>query len=137
MFDSTDPGGKSPSPGPTKEAIATVVVTIALLAGLVWYIRPPRSDFKPAPLDNLPVDCPKVARPFVPSNVTELPDPPLTALDADARMRALYRVNFEACPCGCSQSIAECRVNHPQCKVCRPLAVRIIEEVKLQAPKRP
>lgn len=137
MSDSTDPRGQPPSTGPTREAIATVVVTIALLAALVWYIRPPRSDFKPAPLDTLPHECLKVARPFVPSNLTEMLDPPLTELDPDKRMRSLYRLNFEACPCGCNQSIAECRANNPECKVCRPLAVRIIEEVKSAAPKKP
>ena len=136
MSDSNDPGGQAPSAGPAKEAIATVVVTIGLLAGLVWYIRPPRSGFKPAPLETLPGDCLKVERPFVPSNITEIPDPPLTELDPATRTRALYRLNFEMCPCGCNQSIAECRVNHPQCKVCRPLAVRVIEEVKSAAPKQ-
>ena len=56
MSDSIDPGGQAPRVRPTKEAIATVVVTIGLLAGLVWYIRPPRSDFKPAPLQALSED---------------------------------------------------------------------------------
>jgi hypothetical protein len=137
MSDSIDPGGQAPSTGPSKEAIATVVITLGLLAGLVWYIRPARSGFKPAPLDTLPEDCLKVERPFVPSNVTELLDPPLAELDADTRIRVLYRLNFEACPCGCNQSIAECRVNHPQCKVCRGLAAKVVEEMKSRAPTRP
>ena len=135
MSDSTDPGGQASGTGPTKEAIATVVVTIGLLAGLVWYICPPRSGFKPAPLQVLSEDCPKVDRPFVPSNITDLPGQPIAGLDPQQRLRALYRMNFEPCPCGCNQSIAECLVNHPQCKVCQNLAAGIMEKVKSEAPK--
>jgi hypothetical protein len=135
MSDSTDPGGQASGTGPTKEAIATVVVTIGLLVGLVWYIRPPRAHFTPAPLQALPDDCPKVDRPFVPSNITDLPGQPVVGLDPQQRLRALYRMNFEPCPCGCNQSIAECLVNHPQCKVCRNLAAGILEKAKSEAPK--
>jgi hypothetical protein len=136
MSDSTDPGAAPPPAGPTREAIATVVVTIALLAAFVWYIRPPRADFKPAPLQALPEDCPKVNRPFVPSNITDLPGPPLAGLDAQQRLRAIYRLNFEPCPCGCNQSIAECLANHPQCKVCRNLAEKVGAEVREKADTR-
>lgn len=135
MSGSTEPANLPPRSGPTREAVATVVVTIALLAGFVWYIRPPRGDFKPAPLEELSEDCRKVDRRFVPSNITKIQDPPLTGLDPEQRLRVLRRLNFEACPCGCNQSIAECRVNHSQCKVCRPLAARILEDIKVAAPK--
>jgi hypothetical protein len=134
MSDSTDPGGQEPNARPNKEAIATVVVTIGLLAGLAWYIRPPRAQFTPAPLQALPEDCPKVDRPFVPSNITDLSVQPLAGLDPQQRLRALHRMNFEPCPCGCNQSIAECLVNHPQCKVCRTLAAAVIDKAK-ETPK--
>ena len=133
MSGSNDP--VAPSTGPTREAIATVVVTIGLLAAFVWYIRPPRADFKPAPLETLPSDCPKISRPFIPSNITEIPDLRLEGMVSGKRMQALYRTNFEPCPCGCNQSIAECLVNHAQCKVCRGLAAGIVEQVKSEASK--
>jgi hypothetical protein len=134
MSDSNDPG-TPPRTGPTREAIATVVVTIALLAAFVWYIRPPRADFKPAPLQALPEDCPKVNRAFVPSNITDLPFSAISSLEPQQRLRAHYRMNFEPCTCGCNQSIAECLANHPQCKVCPALAAAIIEKVKTESTK--
>ena len=129
MSDSIEPGAPETPAGPTKGAIATVVGTIGLLAALVWAISPPRADYKPAPLAPLPEDCPKVQRAFVPSNVTEILDPALAGLAPEKRLRALYRMNFEPCPCGCNQSIAYCRVNNPACDTCRKLARQIIEEV--------
>jgi hypothetical protein len=107
-----------------------VIVSIGLLAALVWAIQSPRVDFKPAPLDPVSEDCPKVDRPFVPSNVTEILDPPLTALTPKQRVKVLYRMNFEPCPCGCNQSIAYCRVNHPRCETSRKLALAILAEVQ-------
>ena len=136
MSGSNDPGGPPPRTAPTREAIATVVVTIGLLAGLVWYIRPPSVDFKPAPLEPLPEECRKINRPFVPSNITEMKDPPLAELGARERLRVLRRLNFEPCPCGCNQSIAECRANNPQCKVCRSLAEKVVAEVRNKAEAR-
>jgi len=136
MSGSNEPGGPTPAAGPSKGALATVGVTIGLLAALVWAIRPPRVDFRPAPLDPAAEDCPKVRREFVPSNVTEIVDPPLAGLAPQARRRALYRLNFEPCPCGCNQSIASCRVNHPRCEVSRRLANEIIKEVQAQKAPR-
>lgn len=130
MSDSTDPGGPPPAPGPTRGAMATAIATISLLAALVWAIQPRRADFTPAPLDPLPAECPKVGRVFVPSNVTEISDPPLGELALEAKARAIYRMNFEPCPCGCNQSIAECLVNHPPCRVCRSLAEKVVAEVR-------
>ena len=130
MSTSSDPAAPPPPSGPTRGAIATVVLTIALLGAFVWYIRPSRPDFKPAPLQVLSDECPKTNRAFVPSNIT---DPPILArsgLDPRQRLRATYRMNFEPCTCGCNQSIAECLANHPQCKVCRALTESIIEKVK-------
>jgi hypothetical protein len=136
MSDSSDPGAGDGTAASPKKAVATVVITIGLLAALVWAIQPPRVDFQPAPLDPLPEDCPKVQREFVPSNVTEILDPPLTGLTPKQRVKALYRMNFEPCPCGCNQSIAYCRVNNPQCEPCKKLALEIIEEVRLDEPSR-
>ena len=136
MSDSIEPGAPETPAGPTKGAIATVVGTIGLLAALVWAISPPRAGYKPAPLDPLPEDCPKVQREFVPSNVTEILDPSLAGLAPEKRLRGLYRMNFEPCPCGCNQSIAYCRVNNPQCETCRKLAEKIVADVRNKAEAR-
>jgi hypothetical protein len=123
---------EAPPSGPTRGAVATVVVTIALLAALVWALTPPSVPFTPAPLEPVPADCPKIAREFVPSNLTEVPDALLARLAPEKRMRALYRLNMEPCPCGCNSSVASCRVNYPKCETSRKLAEKIIAEVQAE-----
>jgi len=130
MSNSSEPAAPAPPSGPTRGAVATVVVAITLLAALVWGLTPRRVDLKPAPLDPLPQGCPKVAREFVPSNVTGIPALPLTDLTPAQRQRALYRMNFEPCNCGCNSSIAYCRVNYPQCETSRKAAEKIITDVR-------
>jgi len=112
-----------------------VVVTLGLLAALTWALAPARVHFTPAPLDPPPVDCPKVAREFVPSNVTEILDPPLTGLSAAQKNRALYRMNMEPCTCGCGLSVAACRVEHPACETSKNLARKIVAETQAEARK--
>ncbi len=136
MSDSTDPAAPPPPSGPARGAAATVAVTLVLLAALVWALRPPRVEFKPAPLEPEAAGCRKVAREFVPSNVTQIPDPSLDGLPPAQRLRALYRMNMEPCPCGCNASIADCRINHPDCEVSRRLAAQIVAEVQAEAAKK-
>ena len=113
-----------------------VVVTLGLLAALVWALRPPAVHFTPAPLGPPPADCPKIARDFVPTNITGLPGPLLDGLTPQQKMRALYRLNMEPCPCGCNSSIAYCLITYPRCEVSRKLAEKIVAEVKsAKAPK--
>lgn len=133
MSGSTDPGSPPPTTHPSKGPIATAFLMIALLAVFVWAIQPTRTDFRPAPLDQLPEECLKVQRAFVPSNVTEMVDPPMNTLAPEERLDAIYRMNFEPCPCGCNHSIAECRATNPQCKTCRSLAERVIAEVGVKS----
>ena len=125
MSNSTDPA-PLPAGGPSTGAIAAVIVTLAALAALVWGIAPGRVNLKPAPLKTLSSDCPKVVQDFVPSNVTEIPVLQLDQLVPEQRNRALYRLNFESCRCGCNGSIAYCLVNHPPCETCRKPADQIV-----------
>lgn len=134
MSSSTDPQPTPPA-GPSRGAVAAVVVTLGLLAALTWALAPRRVHFTPAPLEPLPVDCPKVAREFVPSNVTEILDPPLSGLSAAQKNRALYRVNMEPCTCGCGLSVAACRVEHPVCETSKHLARKIVAEIPAEAGK--
>lgn len=135
MSSSTDPQTPPPARRPSPGAVATVVVTLGLLAALTWALAPPRVHFTPAPLDPPPADCPKLAREFVPSNVTELSDPPLTGLSAEQKNRALYRLNMVPCTCGCGLSVAACRVEHPACETSKNLARKIIAEVQAESRK--
>ena len=127
---STPPGEPAHGRGPTRGAVAMVVLTLGLLAALVWALRPPRLHFMPAPLDPVPAECPKLAREFVPTNITELPDPLLSGLPPEQRMQALYRLNMEPCTCGCNSSVAHCLITSPHCPTSRKLAEKIVTEVK-------
>jgi hypothetical protein len=133
---STPPGKPTPGRGPTRGAVATVVLTLGLLAALVWALRPPRVDYTPAPLGPPPADCPKLARPFVPTNITGFPGPILVGLTPEQKMRALYRLNMEPCTCGCNSSVAYCLITNPHCEASRKLAEQIIAAVKSEQARR-
>lgn len=130
---SSEPGGApGPASGPTRGSVALVAVTLALLAALAWALKPDRADFKPATLEPPPEDCPKVQREFLPSNVTEILEPSLAGLTPARKNRALYRLNMEPCTCGCSLSVAACRVHNLDCKISKELAEIIITEVRAE-----
>lgn len=110
-------------------AFALTVASVAVLAILVWAMAPERANFTPAPVSPLPEECPQLPREFLPSNVTELMDPPLKGMDEPWKVRAFRRLNFEPCPCGCNLSVAACRVQSPQCPRSKEAAEKIIREV--------
>jgi len=105
-----------------------VVLSLVLLAGLVWAMAPSRAKFEPAPLRPPTAGCPKYAPDFVPSDATDIPGVDLNSLSKTQRNHFLYRLNMEPCPCGCNTSIATCRINHPACPVCKDLAEKILAE---------
>jgi hypothetical protein len=125
---STDPNAAGRNPGPSRGNVALVVVTIALLAGLVWVLNPSQPKFAPAPLRPVTPGCPKGPAEFTPSNITEIPDLPLDKLTKQQKYRVLLRLNMEPCPCGCTRSIAACRTNSPTCETSTELANRIVAE---------
>jgi hypothetical protein len=92
-----------------------VALSLILLAALVWAMAPGRAKFAPAPLRPVPPGCPLKAPDFVPSDATEVSGVDLISLSAAQRNRVLFRLNMEPCPCNCNNSIAACRINHPNC----------------------
>jgi hypothetical protein len=116
------------SQGVPRRAIASVVVTMALLAALVWAFRPLASNFVPAPLQPVPKGCPPGPQEFVPSNLIALPDLPLDKLPAKIKNRVLLRLNMEPCTCGCARSIAACLASDPPCETAKELARKILAE---------
>ncbi len=100
--------------------MALLGVVLAMLAALVLSFSPSKTRFLPAPLVASPPGC-ATGHAFVPTNVTNLPDPGLKSLPAPARSRALLRINMEQCGCGCSQSIVACRLADPECATSRKL----------------
>ena len=127
----TDSGEPPANSGPSRSALAWVAVTLALLAALVWALNPRQPALAPAPLGPpLPV-CAKLPREFTPTDITHLAEPPFPALPRERKLRALFHMNTEPCPCGCKLSLAACRLNYPSCKTSKELAAKIVESPSL------
>ena len=118
----------APPEGKPRSPVGLVVVSLLLLAALVWAMAPSRARFKPAPLRLVSAECSQPVPDFVPSDATEIPGVDLSSLSQAQRNHVLYRLNMEPCPCGCNTSIAACRINHPACPVCKDLVAKIVAE---------
>ncbi len=116
--------------GSPRGSVALLVVTLGLLAALVWGSWPARLAFQPAPLRSYPPGCPQRAGDFTPSNLTELRGVSLEGLSAAQRNRVLLRLNMAVCSCGCKASVAECLNDHPACATCQASARRTVDEEK-------
>lgn len=103
-----------------------IVITLAALAALVWALNPPRPKLTPAPLEPQSSDCAKLRRQFIPTNITSLPEAGTDTVSQWVKNRALLRLNMEPCSCGCTQSVAACRVNDPACETSAKLAREIV-----------
>jgi hypothetical protein len=133
---SSEPGIQAPPPRPHGASTTAAVLVMALLAALVWALRPDRLGFEPAPLRPLARGCPKVVGEFVPTNFTEAPGLSLESLTKEQKNRVLFRLNMEPCPCGCKESIAACLVNHPQCETATDVAKKIVAEERGERPNQ-
>ena len=133
----TEPGVGGTSATPRSSlgrAGLLVAIMLALLGALVWVLNPSQPRLTPAPLYPLPPGCPKFSRAFVPANVTSLPDPPTDVLPESVKYKVLYRLNTEACSCGCSESVAACRVSNRDCQTSLQRAKEILKEGQVETP---
>jgi thiol-disulfide isomerase/thioredoxin len=71
------------------------------------------------------------------ANATELPDVDLSGLTADQKKEALHRLNAETCTCGCTLTLAECRINDSSCPVSKPAANEVVKRVRAGQPEPP
>jgi hypothetical protein len=110
-----------------------VAIMLVLLGALVWALNPSQPRLTPAPLHPLPPGCPKFSRAFVPANVTSLPDPPTDTLPENVKYKILYRLNAEACSCGCIESVAACRLSNRDCQTSLRRAKEIVTEGQTEA----
>jgi len=127
----------APAEGKPPGSLALVVLTLGLLAALVWAMAPARPKVEPAPLRPVPSGCPKDVPDFVPSDATEVPGVDLSRLSQPQRNRVLFRLNMEPCPCGCNLSIASCLINHPPCSACKELVEKIMAEERQRSGAAP
>jgi hypothetical protein len=60
------------------------------------------------------------------AQVKDIPGVDLRALSSDKRSAALVALNEEPCKCGCSLTVAKCRIDDPACNYSLPLAKEIV-----------
>jgi thiol-disulfide isomerase/thioredoxin len=63
------------------------------------------------------------------AQATEIPGVDLTTMTPAQRTNAIKALNAEDCTCGCSLTLAECRINDPDCDVSLPLARTLVEKI--------
>jgi hypothetical protein len=61
---------------------------------------------------------------------TEIPGLDLSHCTAAQREALLKQLNTEKCTCGCGLTLAQCRINDPDCKVSLPTAQKMLERIK-------
>jgi cytochrome c biogenesis protein CcmG, thiol:disulfide interchange protein DsbE len=60
---------------------------------------------------------------------SELPGVDFSKLTAEQKKIALHRFNAESCNCGCTLTLAQCRINDSACQVSKTLTAKIIGEL--------
>ena len=63
------------------------------------------------------------------AQATEIPGVDLSVLTPEQREEVLRRVNEEGCPCGCSLTLAQCRINDSSCGISPPIVEQLVAEV--------
>jgi thiol-disulfide isomerase/thioredoxin len=63
------------------------------------------------------------------SRATELPDVDFTGLTVEQKTAALKRLNSETCNCGCTLTLAQCRINDTSCPISKALAAKVVAEI--------
>ncbi len=61
---------------------------------------------------------------------TELPDVDFSGLSPEQKKEALRAMNSETCPCGCKQTIAQCRLDDSTCPVSKAMAADIVKNIR-------
>ena len=75
------------------------------------------------------VDDPVKLRLARAAQATEIPGVDLTGLTPAKRTEAIKALNAESCTCGCGLTLAECRINDPDCGVSLPLARTLVDKL--------
>lgn len=63
------------------------------------------------------------------AQATELPGLDLSSLSPAVRQAALQRLNADGCSCGCGLTLAQCRINDPNCQVSLPMAQALVKKL--------
>jgi thiol-disulfide isomerase/thioredoxin len=63
------------------------------------------------------------------AQANRIPGLDLSVLTGERRAEALKRLNSEHCTCGCGLTLAQCRLDDPDCSVSLPLARDLVEKL--------
>jgi thiol-disulfide isomerase/thioredoxin len=63
------------------------------------------------------------------AQANKIPGIDLSVLTPEQKTRALQTLNTERCTCGCALTVAQCRVDDPNCTVSLPLAKDIVKKI--------
>ena len=63
------------------------------------------------------------------AQANRIPGIDLSALSPEKKGEVLKRLNAEPCTCGCGQTVAQCRLEDPNCTVSLPLAKSIVARI--------
>ena len=83
------------------------------------------------------VDDPAKARLEHAAQATSIPGIDLTKLTPAQRTEAIKALNADDCTCGCTLTLAECRINDPSCDISLPLAKAKVEKIAAAAGAAP
>jgi thiol-disulfide isomerase/thioredoxin len=75
------------------------------------------------------VDDPAKLRLAKAAQATSIPGLDLTKLTPAQRTEAVKALNAESCTCGCGSTLAECRIDDPDCPVSLPLARDLVAKL--------
>jgi hypothetical protein len=65
---------------------------------------------------------------------TELPGVDLAALNAEQKTAALHALNLNGCTCGCTLTLAQCRIYDSACATSKTRAEQIVSDVLAKKP---
>lgn len=63
-------------------------------------------------------------------NAKELPGVDFKGLTDNQKRAALKKLNSQYCTCGCKLTVAQCRINDPECATSQALAQRIVKQIR-------
>jgi len=64
------------------------------------------------------------------AQANKIPGIDLSKLPADKKAEALKQLNSEHCTCGCGLTLAQCRLDDPDCGVSLPLAQKLVASIE-------
>jgi thiol-disulfide isomerase/thioredoxin len=66
------------------------------------------------------------------AQANKIPGVDLSVLSGDRRSEALKALNTEHCTCGCGLTLAQCRLDDPDCSTSLPLAQALVKKIAAQ-----